>query len=265
MIRSRRRSASRTLPVLALLVASLAAAGVLLAGDLPAILYADWEYIDKTYPTWVSAEAAFDESGAVIEERFHPLGVYRLNELFGMPADPDTGCIDRGETYGRHNYPPPARSLREAVGQATIVALGEITDRASGFDRAEPGRLLLVETVESLIGQANDFYYVFLQQGTLELGPYTVCKHDYRFPTTDAKPGDQVLLLLQDDADPRQPFVDLASENRFILLKQDGSAHSAENFLVEPSDEEARRLERRDDVLVIVRRAAAQRADRGGQ
>jgi hypothetical protein len=230
------------------------------AGEIPPILYANWDYIDNSYPTWVRADAAFTSSGELIEKVFHPLNAQGLRQLLALPPDPEHGCIAITERFESWVNPPDRGSLRQAVLHSELIFRGEVVDRAYGFDRGWPGQLLRVEPREVLLGKAVlDGYYFFVPVGTFQAGSYELCKTDYRYPEPPGR-GDEVVLMLPYAAGPDEAFLDLVWETSILVLHRDGAVGVPARFDLYDGEHTTREpAPTRRRVLALVRAAVDKR------
>lgn len=239
-------------------------ASTALAGEIPDVLYNDWEYHQKTYPNWVSAEIATDKEGAIVKSLFLPDSP--IHSIKDFPIDPDRGCIPLDPPSGWHRAATPAKTLEETLELAKIALIGEVTERASGFERGWPGWMAMIETNEPIKGAVIQHYYAFFPVGQVPTGLGTYCLSDNRFPDITPEVGDSVVLMFENIDNPSDPFVDLGWQNRAIVLRT-GSVHACSNFLVSDlnkSMDESEPSGLAEDAEVLLGQVRAWAAHQGG-
>ncbi|MCP4545505.1 MAG: hypothetical protein GY835_03430 [bacterium] len=233
-----RRSTGKS-GVLALLLGAFALMmpGGIAEGDgIPPIIYPNWDDIDRTYPRWVSAEAAIAPSGELNRDLFHPQNLILLDDFFATPIDPDLGCIPVAEEFVSWVNPPDRSTLHKAIQTSELVFVGEIVDRDFGFDHGIPGQMLGVVPREVLKGESLQEHYFFLPIGNLSVGRFKICKTDSRCPPKLPVVGDEVLLMVPRIHDPREPLLWLVYPESIIVLKEDGSISLPDRFRLQESE-----------------------------
>lgn len=262
MSNSRVRMGSLLLEIVAMFI--VCPASIARAGEIPDVLYSDWEYVEKAYPQWVSAEVATDQEGEIVESLFHQQS--SLHSIKDFPVDPEQDCIPLDPPYGWHRAATSVKTLEEALEEAKIALIGEVTERAPGFERGWPGWMAMIETNEPVKGAVIQHYYAFFPVGRVPTGLGTYCLSDSRFPDTVPEVGDSVVLMFENIDNPTDPFVDLAWQNRAIVI-HDGSVHASSGFLVSNPNKsmdagEPSGLE--EDAEVVLEQVRAWAARRGG-
>lgn len=220
--------------------------------EIPSILYANWDYIDKAYPTWVSLEAAFTSSGELVEEVFHPHLLRQVQEILKTPTDPKRGCVPIGPVYTSWVNPPDRSSLTKAARQSETVLRGQVLAAAPGFDRGTAGQLFLVHPEEVMEGgSVPSRVLFFMPVGEFQIGERSYCKEDYRFPEPP-QVGDEVLLLIPERTGPEEEFLDLQYETSLVVLPEVGGVRVPEIFSKSEGPEAQEQLQSRSDVLQAV-------------
>lgn len=220
--------------------------------EIPPILYTSLTTQDRTYPTWVSAEAAVDADGNLTEELFHPHAVRALEDLLTTSPRED-GCLQLGNVYESIVNPPDRSSLAKATRGSDLVLLATVVSREYGFHFSEAGQLIAVRVDEVLRGEAErGEYFLFLPVGHFEAGPYSICKTDSRYA---APPdiGDEVVLLLPEVENPSEPYLDLVWGTSLVVIEESGRVRVPRAFELEKP------IASRNGLIERIRRAGSGR------
>jgi hypothetical protein len=206
------------------------------APDIPPILNANWDLIDKTFPTWVSLEAAFTSSGELVETAFNSLSLRYIRGLLSTPVDPAKGCAVYGEVYESWVNPPERHTLQLAVSNSKHIVLGKVLASEIGFDRGTAGTLFLMQPSRiEKGGQLPSKIFFFVPIARFRIAEKDYCKEDSRYPAPP-RIGDEVLLLLPGPVGASDEFVDLRFETSLIVLPHNGSPRVPTVFRTSETD-----------------------------
>ena len=203
-------------------IASFTAVEPATAGEIPPVLHADLPQLERTYPIFVSAEAAFTTEGEFVESLFHPHLGESLQRNLRSLYDPTADCVVYGMAYDRSYDLQDRSTLEKALLTAEFVFRGVVTSAENGFDRALPGQLLRIKPVKVLRGKTDsDFYYAFIPRGNFTAGPFKICKTDPRFAATP-EVGQEVLVMPARPRTPGEAYLDLSPVS---LISVDSEGH----------------------------------------
>jgi hypothetical protein len=207
--------------LLALLLPAAEAIAASAPSDMPDTLFASWSSVPgrrwSEYPIWVKADAALDAQGQPRAELFPPQSRETLSYYLALPAT--NGCIEILPLPDESSNPPQRGDLRTGVTTSQLVFLAEVTDRAAGFQRSDPGTLLRLrptEVFKSEDGPALAEYFLFVPKGTVRAGAKTLCKLEPGYAEVPSV-GDDVLVFVQRD------WIDTAKEP-YLRTYGDGGA-----------------------------------------
>jgi hypothetical protein len=190
-------------------------------GEIPPVLYTSLTKQDRTFPTWVSADAAVDAEGMVDPSLFHPFVAEDLQALLRDSPEAD-GCLQLGDVYTDVVNAPDRSSLAKAAKASDLVAVATVIDREYGFRFMEAGQLLTIRVEEVLRGDPKlGEYFIFIPSGRFRAGPYEICKSDSRFPEAPAI-GDEVVVLVPEVENPLEPYLDLVWDTSLVVLRSPG-------------------------------------------
>lgn len=219
--------------LLALSLALIGAVAPLSASDMPATYTADLPWYDQSKPTWVAAEVAFRADGSLDPALFHVSTADSLARNLDRPLKERATCVQYGEYRLSRTMPPDRSTFEKAVGNSELVLLARVGEMGYGFYFGVPGQLVRLEPVEYLKGQGKTrvaFHYFFYPAGTFDAGPYRICKTDEDLPASPIEAGDEVLLLIEELGDRQEPFLDLKSDETFLIVKPTGLVSVPKRF-----------------------------------
>lgn len=194
--------------------------------EIPPILYSG----DRSYPAWVSADAAITPSGEVIDDLFSQASRFELEATFKRKR-PINGCLRIKEFYTDYPSPPDRTSLEKAIRDSDAIATASVLAKDYGFHASTPGQLIAAEITESIRGplRVGAIRYFMIPQGEFRAGSYDICKIDRRY----ARPpevGEEVLLLIPSVEEPEDPFLDLVWSTSLITFQEEGTASLPRRF-----------------------------------
>lgn len=227
-----------------------------LDGTIPPVLFTTLEKFDPSYPTFVAADAAFDQDGQINRTLFHPHVIDNILDILRDEPVVD-GCHMLGEVHYEESDLATRFTLNKAIERSPLILTGHVVDQEYGFRGIQAGQLLAVKADEAIKGSTPlEIYYVFVPVGTFVTGPYRICKNDPGYAEPPVV-GERVMVLVPRPVqDAAEPYLDIANAEGLIVIEEGGGVRLPDRL--QKDEGAAGRRVTAESVVTLARRLSGQ-------